>query len=523
MIGVAAIISLFLQIYMFNVAGGRYVRRLRAQVFATLMKQEVGFFDHTDNTLGALTSRLATDASSVADVVTKVWGDVVQLISTAVTGLTISFYHAWNLTLIILCVVPFMAAASMYESRIHRGYEDQTKKAYEKSGEVAAEAFKEIKTVASLTREEYFLNKYTAAIHHPHTLGKRKAYLSSVGHGASQGFQMYANALGFWAGFKLVSEGSVKADSLFVVIMAVTITAQGLGRSSTFTASWTKGKVAAIKTFELLHRQTKIDPDKPGETPLHIDGNFEFKDISFAYPTRPDQKVFQGKFNLSGKNNQTVALVGPSGCGKSTTIGMLERFYDPLAGTVSLGSQNVNSYQLKDGLRKHLSLVGQEPILFDMSIRENILWGSSSESVTDDEIVQAAKMANIHEFILSLPNGYETNVGKGGSQLSGGQKQRVAIARALIRKPTVLLLDEATSALDSESEKLVQEALDKAIGQKSRTVITIAHRLSTIQDADAIAVVKDGEVREFGTHFELLQLSGIYSDLVKQQSLNVLQ
>ncbi|KAG5459568.1 MAG: ABC protein, partial [Olpidium bornovanus] len=331
-------------------------------------------------------------------------------------------------------------------------------------------------------------------------------------------------------------------DALMIVTMSVTITAQGLGRSSTFTSSWTKGKIAAIKTFELLYRKTSIDPDKPGDTPLHIDGDFDFKDITFAYPTRPDQEIFKGKFNLSGKRNQTVALVGPSGCGKSTTIGMLERFYDPAGGTVSLSSKD-------------------EPILFDMSIGENILWGSGRETVTEEEIVDAAKMANIHNFIVGLPNGkrYETSVGKGGSQLSGGQKQRVAIARALIRKPTVLLLDEATSALDSESEKLVQEAIDKAIGEKNRTVITIAHRLSTIQvsrslylfppvssslrslsshlnarpfrffscsfpspttlthmvmqDADLIAVVKDGKVFESGTHFELLELNGVYSDL----------
>ncbi|KAJ3280944.1 Multidrug resistance protein 1 [Borealophlyctis nickersoniae] len=519
-IGICALVSFFTQVYSFEVAGARLTRRLRSAALTALMRQEIGFFDEDGHSLGALTARLATDAAAVCDMITKVWGDVVQLIVTAIAGLTIGFVHAWSLTLIVLAMVPFIAAAAWYESRIHRGFEDKTKTAYENSGNVAAEAIKNIRTVASLTKESYFENRFAAAIAHPHKLAERKAYFSSIGHGANSGFQMFTNAVGFYAGIRLIAEGHLQFDNMFIVIMALMITAQGLGRSSTFTTHFTKGKFAAFNTFELMDRATKIDPDAAGYEPTDMKGEFEFKDIAFSYPARPDQPIFTGKFNLSGKTRQTIALVGPSGCGKSTTIGLIERWYDAAEGSVSVDGQNVKSYQLKAGLRKYMALVGQEPVLFDMTIKENILWGTDREDVTDEEVYEAARMANIHLFASELPQGYDTGVGDKGSQLSGGQKQRVAIARALIRKPKLLLLDEATSALDSDSEKLVQEALDRAI--EGRTTITIAHRLSTIQNADLIAVVKDGRVIEQGTHFELLQLNGVYTELVKQQDLNAL-
>ncbi|KAJ3053457.1 Multidrug resistance protein 1 [Rhizophlyctis rosea] len=520
LLGLAALVSFFMQVNTFEAAGASLTRRLRAQVFHALMRQEVGFFDEEGHSLGALTSRLATDAAAVCDMVTKTWGDIVQLFVTAIAGLTIGFVHAWHLTLIVLTMLPFMALASWYESKIHRGFEDKTKKAYEISGEVAAEAIKNIRTVASLAQEGYFETRFAAAIEHPHQLARRKALLSSVGHGANQGFQMYANAIGFAAGMWLIQTCELEFRSMFIVIMAVMICAQGLGRSSTFTTHLTKGQFAAAQTFELLDRVTKIDPDSHGYEPETLDGNFEFKDIAFTYPARPDQPIFTGEFNLVGKKNQTVALVGQSGCGKSTTIGMIQRWYDPVSGTVSVDGKNNKNYQLKKGLRAHMALVGQEPVLFDMTIRENIVWGTDREGITDAELEEVAHMANIHKFASELPQGYDTRVGDKGGQLSGGQKQRVAIARALIRRPKLLLLDEATSALDSESEKLVQEALDRSI--VGRTTITIAHRLSTIQNADLIAVVANGKVVEQGTHFELLALNGVYTELVKQQDLNVL-
>ncbi|KAJ1553462.1 ATP-binding cassette, sub-B (MDR TAP), member 4, partial [Cladochytrium tenue] len=521
-LAIGVLIGFSMQILSFESAGSAMTRRLRNMAFASIMRQEGGFFDHEGNSLGALTTALATDASSVGDMVTKVWGDVGQLVCTALAGLIIAFYYGWALTLICLCAVPFLVVSTYYEARVRKGFEDATKKAYAESGEVAAEAIKEIRTVAALNRQPYFQDRFWAENERPHQLALNKAYTSSLGNGVNQAIVQWLNALGFYAGLQLSNICVTEFSNVFTVIMAVMITSQGIGRASTFLGTFSKAKIAAIKTFELIDRQTEIDPDQSGVIPSDMDGNFEFKDISFTYPARPDQPVFDGLMNLSGKKNQTIALVGPSGSGKSTTIGMLERFYDNSGGSVTIDGTEVKQMDMKKGLRANLALVSQEPTLFDMTIRENILAGSDRTDVTDAELDEVARMANIHEFVVGLPNNYDTRVGDKGGQLSGGQKQRVAIARALIRNPRILLLDEATSALDSESEKLVQQAIDAAIEAGGRTTITIAHRLSTIQNADQIAVLRDGRVVELGTHFELLALNGVYAALVKDQNLNAL-
>ncbi|KAF7732288.1 ATP-binding cassette, sub-B (MDR TAP), member 4 [Apophysomyces ossiformis] len=522
MIGIASFIGFSSQMLSFEIVGERYTERLRGQVFRAYMKQEIGYFDHEDHNLGALTSKLAIDSKNVNEVVCKTWGDVTQIVVTAITGLAIAFAHSWALTLIILCMAPFIIMSSAYESKIHRGFEDKTKKANEQSGEVAGEAIKEIRTVASLSKQPYFETKYEKATHRPHKLAQRKAITSSLGYALQQGITLYTNAVAFYAGLRLMANGSITYPQMFTTMMAIMITAQGVGRASVFTSTFAKAKLSSLSIFELLERTPLIDPDLEGIEPEknQVQGDIDFDSISFNYPARPDVQIFDGEFSLKGKAGATIALVGPSGCGKSTTIGMLQRWYDPSNGSVRLDDHNVKSFSLGN-LRSHMALVGQEPVLFDMTIGENIRFGvEDSKEVTQEQVEEACKAANIHKFITSLPKGYDTRVGDKGSQLSGGQKQRIAIARALIRKPKVLLLDEATSALDSESEKLVQAAIDNILQEGGRTTITIAHRLSTIQDADLICVVKGGRVIEQGTHWELLRLNGTYSELVHQQSLN---
>lgn len=240
-----------------------------------------------------------------------------------------------------------------------------------------------------------------------------------------------------------------------------------------------------------------------------------FRDVHFRYPTRPEQPVLRG-LNLSVKPGQYVALVGASGCGKSTTIQLLERFYDPLTGGVYVDGKEISSLNIND-YRSFIALVSQEPTLYQGTVRENLELGADRSDVSDEEIAAVCKEANIYDFIQSLPDGFNTVVGSKGSMLSGGQKQRIAIARALLRDPKILLLDEATSALDSESEHVVQAALDKAA--KGRTTIAVAHRLSTIQRADVIYVFDQGRIVESGTHHELMKIGGKYSELVNLQSL----
>ena len=279
-----------------------------------------------------------------------------------------------------------------------------------------------------------------------------------------------------------------------------------------------KARNAAAELRKLSDRLPPIDSwSTSGQVVEHVQGYLEFKDVHFRYPTRPDQPVLRG-LDLQVSPGEYVALVGPSGCGKSTTISLLERFYDPIGGKVTLDGREILSLNLKS-YRSHLALVSQEPTLYQGTIRENILLGSPGDDtiVTDAQIEHACRSANIASFVASLPDGLNTVVGNKGVMLSGGQKQRIAIARALLRDPKVLLLDEATSALDSESEKVVQQALDEAA--KGRTTVAVAHRLSTIQKADRIFVFDAGVVIEAGTHKELMARRGRYAELVQLQSL----
>ena len=274
--------------------------------------------------------------------------------------------------------------------------------------------------------------------------------------------------------------------------------------------------VFRCRTFQLLQRKPLIDSaPSSGSRVNQLTGAVAMHQTAFHYPTRKGISVLQG-LNLSVEPGQTVALVGHSGCGKSTCIQLLERFYDPDSGSVLMDGQDIRAFNV-DSMRSHLAIVSQEPCLFDTTIAENIAYGDNGRVVPLADIIDAAKKANIHSFIQALPLGYQTDVGQRGTQLSGGQKQRIAIARALLRNPKILLLDEATSALDSESEQVVQLALDEA--RQGRTCITIAHRLSTIRNADHIFVLNHGRVHEQGTHNQLLDMKGLYYELCTIQGL----
>ncbi|KAF5793595.1 putative Type I protein exporter [Helianthus annuus] len=265
-----------------------------------------------------------------------------------------------------------------------------------------------------------------------------------------------------------------------------------------------EAKAATSRMFEMINRVPRIDINKTkGKTIPSVRGDIEFRNVDFSYPSRPDTPILQG-LNLRVKAGRTVGLVGGSGSGKSTVISLIERFYDPVNGDILLDGHRIKGLNLK-WLRSQMGLVNQEPVLFATSIKENILFGN--EGVSNELVELVAKRANAHDFIVKLPESYETQVGQFGIQLSGGQKQRIAIARALLKEPKILLLDEATSALDSESERVVQEALDHA--SVGRTTIIVAHRLTTIRKADKIVVLRSGKVIESGLHEELMQNNGM--------------
>jgi ABC-type multidrug transport system fused ATPase/permease subunit len=297
-------------------------------------------------------------------------------------------------------------------------------------------------------------------------------------------------------------------DQVLQVFFSIMLTGMGIGVVWAMTPDATRGRIAAARAFAVIDRASAIDPSSDrGRRGADASGCVAFRGVRFHYPSRPDVQVLRG-LDLVVEAGTTVALVGGSGCGKSTTMQLLERFYDPQGGSVALGGVDVRELSVP-WLRSQIGLVGQEPVLFNMSIADNIAYGKFGD-VTREEVVEAAKMANAHGFIAAFPDGYDTSVGEGGGSLSGGQKQRIAIARAIIKDPAVLLLDEATSALDTESERVVQAALDRLLRLKRRTTIVIAHRLSTVRNADAICVLDRGRVVERGTHAELVALGGQY-------------
>ncbi|KAL8480034.1 hypothetical protein ACS0TY_026822 [Phlomoides rotata] len=435
--------------------------------FEKVVHMEMSWFDRAENSSSSIGSRLSVDVKCVRNLVGESLALIVQNIATVIAGLIIGFGASWELSLIVLFMLPLIGLNGYLHMKFVTGFSADSKKLYEEATQVASDAVGNIRTVASFCAEEKVME-----LHHKKCEGPVKL---TTRHGLLSG-------------------------------------AVGISQSGALAPDSGKAKASAASIFEVVDHKSKIDSaDNSGMTLEIVKGDIRFQHVSFRYPNRPDVEIFKD-LCLDVHSGKMVAIVGESGCGKSTIISLLQRFYDPDSGEITIDGFEINKLKLK-WLRQQIGLVSQEPVLFNDTIGANIEYGKEDNNASEVEILAAAKLANANNFITALHKGYETIVGERGIQLSRGQKQRVAIARALVKDPNILLLDEATSALDTESEKVVQDALERAM--VGRSTIVVAHRLSTVKNADLIVVLKNGVIAEKGKHETLISKKhGIYASLL---------
>ncbi|CAL4975976.1 unnamed protein product [Urochloa decumbens] len=514
-LGACAFVLIPVEYFLFGLAGGKLVERVRSLTFQSVMRQEINWFDKPEHSSGSIGARLSTDALNVKRLVGDNLALNVQTLSTVISGFTIAMVANWKLALIITVVVPFVGFQAYAQMKFLKGLNRNAKLKYEEASQVATDAVGGIRTVASFSAEKKVMDAYEKKCETPIKQGIREGIVGGLGFGFSFLAFYFTYALCFYVGAKFVQQGTATFPEVFRVFFVLVLATSGISRTSAVGADSAKANDAAASVFEILDRKSNIDySSEEGVTITSVRGDIDFQNVCFKYPSRPNVQIFKD-LSLSIPSGKTVALVGESGSGKSTVIALLERFYDPDSGKILFDDVELQALKVS-WLRQQVGLVAQEPVLFNDTIRTNIAYGKQGEA-SEEEIVAAAEAANAHQFISALPDGYNTVVGERGIQLSGGQKQRVAIARAVIKDPKVLLLDEATSALDAESERVVQEALDQVM--VGRTTVVVAHRLSTIRGADIIAVLRNGAVAEKGRHEELMRIKeGTYASLVELSS-----
>jgi ATP-binding cassette subfamily B (MDR/TAP) protein 1 len=505
----------------FIYTGEHISAKIREHYLASCMKQNIGFFDKLG--AGEVTTRITADTNLIQEGISEKVGLTLAAVATFVAAFVIGFVSFWKLTLILLSTVVALMLCMGTGSRFIVRYSKQNIASYAAGGSIAEEVISSVRNSIAFGTQDRLAKQYDTHLIRAEGFGfKLKSTLGVMVAGMMT--ILYLNyGLAFWMGSRFLVDGEVSLSKVLIVMMSVMIGAFNLGNVAPNIQAFTTALGAAAKIYSTIDRQSPIDPSSKEGTKLeNVAGTIRLEGVKHVYPSRPDVVVMDG-VSLTIPAGKTTALVGASGSGKSTIIGLVERFYSPLEGAVYLDDVDISTLNLR-WLRQQIALVSQEPTLFGTTIYENIRhgligtkWENEGAEKQKELIEDAARKANAHDFITSLPEGYETNVGERGFLLSGGQKQRIAIARAVVSDPKILLLDEATSALDTKSEGVVQAALE--VAAEGRTTITIAHRLSTIRDAHNIVVMSQGQIVEQGTHDELLEKRAAYYNLVTAQAI----
>ncbi|XP_024972070.1 putative multidrug resistance protein [Cynara cardunculus var. scolymus] len=493
-LAIAAFAFIFsvIQHYYFGIMGENLTKRVREVIFAKMMTFEIEWFDQENNSTGALCSRLATDTIMVRNLVADRLAFFAQAISASVSAVILSMILSWKLAFVAISLQLVIIVSFYMKTLI-------TTNPQNKSSEIASEAVNNHRIISAYHSQEQVMRLFADTQKGPKMKSDKQHWYAGMGLFARPFLTNINIAILYWYGGKLLYQGNITYKHLFQTFYIVVSAGMIIAETGSMTGDLTLGKNALKSLFMILKRQSHMGTLKQHVVyPLKIEGHIQLKEVDFFYLARPTKMALKA-LSLKIDAGEVVALVGTSGSGKSTIIGLIQRFYDPSKGSVEVDGVDISCYDLR-ALRSCIAWVSQEPTLFAETIKENIAYGK--ENATEAEIIQAASLANIHEFISSMKDGYDTYCGERGVQLSGGQKQRIAIARAILKNPAILLLDEATSALDLKSEALVQDALENTM--VGRTCVIVAHRLSTIQRSNRISVIDNGRVIEEGSHDDLL-------------------
>ncbi|KAK8928800.1 ABC transporter B family member 20 [Platanthera zijinensis] len=510
-LGFITVIANFLQHFYFGIMGEKMTERVRRMMFSAMLRNEVGWYDGDENSADTLSMRLANDATFVRAAFSNRLSIFIQDTSAVVVAIVIGMLLQWRVALVALATLPILVVSAVAQKMWLAGFSRGIQEMHKKASLVLEDAVRNIYTVVAFCAGNKVMELYKLQLNKI----LRKSFFHGVGIGFAFGISQFllfaSNALLLWYTALSVRDGHLTIVTALKEYLVFSFATFALVEPFGLAPYILKRRKSLISVFEIIDRVPTIDPDDTsGIKPPSVYGSIELRNIDFCYPTHPELMVLSN-FSLKVGGGQTVAVVGVSGSGKSTIISLIERFYDPVAGQILLDGRDLNLYNLR-WLRSHMGLVQQDPVIFSTTIRENIIY--ARHNATEAEMKEAARIANAHHFISSLPHGYDTHVGMRGVDLTPGQKQRIAIARVVLKNAPILLLDEASSAIESESSRVVQEALDTLI-LGNKTTILIAHRAAMMRHVDNIVVLNGGKIVEEGSHDSLVQMNGLYVQLMQ--------